>query len=181
MKKQQSNLIVGGRSPQCEELHQRVAALRNTALRWSCCFCITLFTPRVYCLQMHNKIMDLESQARGCKEAQSKQRPLVSTMLGSQELSDSNLGNKPFARGTRACLPQQPRGKQAVVITCTLHGCFLLLHRTLDPCYRTGNWNPSTFCLFVVSGNEHMASCALCKYTTLELYPRAHFYLSCYK
>ena len=81
-------------SPQCEELHQRVAALRTTALRWRCCFCITLFTPRVYCLQMHNKIMDLESQARGCKEAQSKQRPLVSTMLGSQELSDSSLGEQ---------------------------------------------------------------------------------------
>ena len=34
----------------------------------------------------------------------------MSTMLGSQELSDSSLGNRPFARGTRACLPQQPKG-----------------------------------------------------------------------
>ena len=102
--------MAGGGSPQCEDLHQKVAALRTTALRWRCCFCITLFTPRVYCLQMHNKIMDLESQARGCKEAQSKQRPLVSTMLGSQELSDSSLENRPFARGTRACLPQHTKG-----------------------------------------------------------------------
>ena len=42
-----------------------------------------------------------------------------------------------------------PGEQQAVVITCTLHGCFLLLHRTLDPCYRKGNWNPSTFCLLL--------------------------------
>ena len=181
MKKQQSNLIVDGGSPQCEELRQRVAALRTTALRWSCCFCITLFTPRVYCLQMHNKIMDLESQARGCKEAQSKQRPWWAPCLALKSWVTVTWGTGHLLEEREPVCHSIPGEQQAVVITCTLHGCFLLLHRTLDPCYRKGNWNPSTFCLFVVSGNEHMASCALCKYTTPELYPRAHFYLSCYK
>ena len=46
--------------------------------------------------------MDLDSQARGCKVSQNKKRPLVSPMLGSQELSDSSLENRPFARGTRS-------------------------------------------------------------------------------
>ena len=127
---------------------------------------------------MHNKIMDLESQARGCKEAQSKQRPLVSTMLGSQELSDSSLGNRPFARGTRACLPQQPKGTASCCHYMHFAWMFSLTSQDSRSMLQKRKLKSKHFLSFVISGNESMASCALCKYTTPELYPRAHFYLS---
>lgn len=153
-------------------------ALRTTALRWSCCFYITLFTPRVYCLQMHNKIMNLESQARGYKVAHCEQRPLVSTMLGSQELSDSSLGNRPFARGTRACLPQQPKGTASCCHCLHFVWMFSLTSQDSQSMLQKRKLKSKHFLSFCgIRKWTHGLMCTMQVHYP-ELCPHAHFYSS---